>query len=557
VVNQFTRNESIGFVNFDSGGNASNTEVEIRVPIEKMDDIQRGKYVIIESGKKNFFYLSRISKGPFFTPDAVHRESAFAKASIIQADKIAFLPDYHGICFAELLGMFDLDSSHLTGFQTRPHPKSSVFQLPAEKIESLLKLRGNLYLGQPGGYPEIRVYFDSNKKSVLPRNIGIFGTVGSGKTNSAQVLIEEACCAGWAVIVLDVEGEYIEMDKPSSEIGRNKNLREIAEKQFKIRPAGLDNFQVYFPSETETNRKDALEFSIPFGGLSPYELSEIMGMNETQEDRFISLWDEVREDVIKPNSGGKKKNTGNTWKLIEEYGPDGIYEEDNPEHTLGKMIQKLTNKLNNSDDARRPRGADRSSWQVVKRLLGRLRRFQIFDSADDLQPAEFLKPGKVSVLDLSGSYNVRVNNIVIAYLLRKVFDLKIKKDDLPPTIIFIEEAHTFVSRENASKMEALLDRLREVARRGRKRWLSLCFISQQPSHMPDEIYELCNTKLIHQTTGNRNLNALKISSGGVNEALWTEVPILGQGRCVIVSPQYQHPIMANIRPCKTNRMHTE
>jgi DNA helicase HerA-like ATPase len=195
---------------------------------------------------------------------------------------------------------------------------------------------------------------------------------------------------------------------------------------------------------------------------------------------------------------------------------------------------------------------------VVKRLLNRLRRFGIFDSTDDLlDVGDFIKAGKVSVLDLSNSYTVQVNNIVIAYLLRKIFDSKISNPDLPPTIIFIEEAHTFVSKENASKMEALLDRLREVTRRGRKRWLGLCFISQQPSHLPEEIFELCNTKIIHQTTGNRNLNALKISGGNVNEAIWDDVPTLGQGRSIIISPQFQHPIMTNMRICKTNREHTD
>ena len=56
------------------------------------------------------------------------------------------------------------------------------------------------------------------QKLFCPEIIGIFGTVGSGKTNSSQVLIEEAAAAGWAVVVLDVEGEYISMDKPNSEI---------------------------------------------------------------------------------------------------------------------------------------------------------------------------------------------------------------------------------------------------------------------------------------------------------------------------------------------------
>lgn len=537
---------AIGFVNFDSGV-GSNNEVEIRIPFDKLKELSRGKYVIIPHDTDGYFYLARLTRGPFFTPDAVSRDSAFAKASIVQAGDIAFIPDYHGIGFCELIGLFHYDSSHLSGVQTRPHPKSPVFNLPPDKIQELLKLKGNMYLGHLSGYEGIRVYLDANSKVILPRNIGIFGTVGSGKTNSSQVLIEEASAAGWSVVVLDVEGEYISMDKPNSEMQNNQGLKKKAE-QYQITPEGLKSFQVYHPAKTDSKRKDSLEFSIPFGSLSPYELSAIMGMNDTQTDNFTTLWDKQVADIATKST--KPKNPKNQWKAIDENKFD-----EEPEYP-DLTIESLLNKLN--DELKEQKGSSKSSFLVVKRLLSRLRRFGIFDSTDDLiDTADLLKPGKVSVLDLSNSYTVQVNNIVIAYLLRKLFDQKIKNPDLPPTMIFIEEAHTFVSRENASKMEALLDRLREVTRRGRKRWLGLCFISQQPSHLPEEIFELCNTKIIHQTTGNRNLNALKISGGNVNEAIWDDVPTLGQGRSIIISPQFQHPIMTNMRICKTNREHTD
>jgi DNA helicase HerA-like ATPase len=537
---------ALGYVNFDSGIGLNN-EVEIRIPYEKLNEVSRGKYLIIPTEIIDFFYLARLTRGPFFTPDAVSRDSAFAKASIVQAGEIAFLPDYHGICFCELIGLFQYDSSHLSGVQTRPQPKSPVFNLPPEKIQELLKLKGNMYLGQLSGYEGIRVHLDANSKIVLPRNIGIFGTVGSGKTNSSQVLIEEASSAGWSVIVLDVEGEYISMDKPNSELDHNPGLKKKAE-QFQILPGGLEHFQVYHPANTDSKRNDSLEFSIPFGSLSPYELAAIMGMNETQEDRFIDLWDkQVAEITLAPT---KIKNPKNQWKAIqaEELNEEPEY----PELTIESLLSRL------NIEVQEQKGSSKASWLVVKRLLNRLKRFGIFDSTEDLiDTIELLKPGKVSVLDLSNSFTIQVNNIVIAYLLRKVFDQKISNPDLPPTLIVIEEAHTFVSKDNASKMEALLDRLREVTRRGRKRWLGLCFISQQPSHIPEEIFELCNTKIIHQTTGSRNLNALKISGGNVNEAIWDDVPVLGQGRTIIISPQFQHPIMTNMRICKTNREHTD
>jgi len=541
------KNNVLGYVNFDSGFTANN-EVEIRIPFDRINQLLRGKYVIIKSDNENDYFLARLTRGPFFTPDAVSRDSAFARASIVQADNIDFIPDYHGICFTELIGMFNMNSSHLTGIQTRPHPKSPVYALPPEKIEDLLRLQGNMYLGQLSGYESIRVHFNSNSKAVLPRNVGIFGTVGSGKTNSSQVLIEEVVASGWAVIVIDVEGEYISMDKPNSEVLRNKGLQLLADK-FKIKPEGLDKFQVYTPAGSESKRKDALEFNIPFGSLSPYELSAIMGMNDTQEDRFISLWDAQKDKIISETRNVVRKSRTNQWESIEN---EDDLEQEYPGMTIDDLLETLNDKLKDE------KGPSKSSWLVVKRLLGRLKRFGIFDSTEDfLDIPDLIKAGKTSVLDLSSSYTIQVNNIVIAYLLRKIFDAKIKDENLPPTIIFIEEAHTFVSRENASKMEALLDRLREVTRRGRKRWLGLCFISQQPSHLPDEIFELCNTKIIHQTTGTKNLHALKVSGGSINDAVWDDVPILGQGRSIIVSPQFQHPIMTNMRICKTNREHTD
>jgi len=339
----FSKKTAMGFVNFDAASGANN-EVEIRIPYEKLRQLTRGKYVIISSGTEHEYYLARLTRGPFYTPDAVSRDSAFARASIIQAENIEFIPDYHGICYAELIGIVNIDSSLpslLSGPQTRPHPKSPVFSLPDEEIENLLNLQGNMYLGQLSGYPNIRVHFNANSKSVLPRNVGIFGTVGSGKTNSSQVLIEEASANGWAVIVIDVEGEYISMDEPSSEILKNKRLSALADR-FKIKPEGLKIFQVYYPAGTEGKRKDALEFSIPFGSLSPYELSAIMGMNETQEDRFVSLWDLQKEKII-GSSPTRKKRSRNQWEALEEGSIDD--ESEYPDLTVSDMIVTLQERL--------------------------------------------------------------------------------------------------------------------------------------------------------------------------------------------------------------------
>ena len=83
--------------------------------------------------------------------------------------------------------------------------------------------------------------------------------------------------------------------------------------------------------------------------------------------------------------------------------------------------------------------------------------------------------------------------------------------------------------------------LRNVARRGRKRWLSLMFVSQQPGHLPPEIFELCNTRIVHTLRSTHNLDALMATAGDVGREMWARCPLLGPGEAIVTSPQLKRP----------------
>jgi len=532
-------NNPIGYINFD-GSVRDNNEVEIIVPHDKLSLLKRGQYVLLSSEGQGSIrhYLARITRGPYYVPDAVSRDSAFARASILQADQVQFRPDYHGVCKAEVLGELpDADGISVMGAFSRPVPQTAVIPLDPDKIKNLLGLDGNMYLGKLTGYPEVRVNFKSDNKAVLPRNLGVFGTVGSGKTNTSQVLIEEAAQAGFAVVVLDVEGEYTEMDKPSGEKRLHKKRDEYA-----VTPEALRFLKVYHCAGTEPQREDSQEIGIRFANLEPYILAELLELTDAQHDLFLELYFRLQKD--KPKQAKRKR------------GVLGALENDEDDFPLGVSLKQVTDEIHRllGDDSTK----NKVSWNVLLRKFRRLARYGLFDTGNDLGDyAELIKAQQVSVFDLSGSQNVIINNILISDILRGLFYQKVKNPHLPPTLVVIEEAHTFVSRDNVKRMAETLDILRDISRRGRKRWLGLCFISQQPSHLPPEIYELCNTKIVHQTTGGKNMNALKDSAGGVNEAIWDEVPVLGQGRCLVISPQFRHPVLCDVRPCKTQRKFTE
>ena len=195
--------EPLGYVDFDDMGIADE-EVLVRVPATEMEKVRRGQYVKIESkspDKKK--YLGRIISGPLFVPDAVDKNSAFARASILNAATISFRPDFHAVCGAEILSGIDSEM-HRTGAFGRPQPQSPVYSLDSNNIQQLIGIEGDMYLGQLTGYQDVKMLFPAHKNAGLPRNVGIFGTVGSGKTNTSQVLIEEASKNGWSVIVLSL-----------------------------------------------------------------------------------------------------------------------------------------------------------------------------------------------------------------------------------------------------------------------------------------------------------------------------------------------------------------
>jgi DNA helicase HerA-like ATPase len=163
-----------------------------------------------------------------------------------------------------------------------------------------------------------------------------------------------------------------------------------------------------------------------------------------------------------------------------------------------------------------------------------------------------LRPGRVTVLDVSIA-NDTVKNLVTADLLRKIFAYKVAHADAPPALLVIEEAHSFISREKVHTMQATLQMLRNVTRRGRKRWLATAFVSQQPGHLPPEIFELCNTRIVHTLRSMHNLDALVATTSDITREFWARCPLLGTGEAIVSSPQLKRPVIVNIRPASSRR----
>jgi DNA helicase HerA-like ATPase len=135
----------------------------------------------------------------------------------------------------------------------------------------------------------------------------------------------------------------------------------------------------------------------------------------------------------------------------------------------------------------------------------------------------------------------------------EAYESALKKGKSPtPVSIIIEEAHEFLSREKIERMSNLFEQVARIARRGRKRWLGLIFVTQLPQHLPDEVLGLINSFILHKINDANVVNRLKRSIGGVDNSLWNKLPNLAPGQAIISTPSIARSLLAAIdpTPCK-------
>jgi hypothetical protein len=87
-------------------------------------------------------------------------------------------------------------------------------------------------------------------------------------------------------------------------------------------------------------------------------------------------------------------------------------------------------------------------------------------------------------------------------------------------------------------MENLFQQVARIARRSRKRWLGLVFVTQLSQHLPDEVLALINNFVLHKITDANVISRLRRTAGGIDESLWDRLPSLAQGQSDRVDGQY-------------------
>jgi len=493
------------------GPTATNEHVLVRVPSANRAHAVRGRFVKIVDKVRGTRFLGRVIAGPFF-PDGADGD-------------LQIKVEVEG----ELTGRRTADTND------RPVTGSPVRALTAERVGELIGCAGDMRFGTLAGWDAVPVALPSQSKDVLPRNVGIFGTVGSGKSNTAQVLIEEAAAGGWAVVVIDVEGEYIEMDEPADRPELEPALARHGRK-----PQGIKDFDVIHPASCASERPDSRPFTLRLADFDTPVVTELIQATKPERNALMDCVEHFQ------NKLRTKAPTSEADWLLEMLNPSPLSPRLFSLHQLYDRARDRSSKTTELFDY----------LGLATKLLW-LINSGAFDQQNlpSLDPVGMLAPGRVTVVDVSVA-NDTVKNLATADLTRKVFADKVLRADAPPTLVVIEEAHSFISREKAPMMQATLEMLRNVTRRGRKRWLATAFVSQQPGHLPPEIFELCNTRIVHNLRSMHNLDALMATTGDIAGELWARCPLLGTGEAIVSSPQLNRPTVVSMRPAASRRKFT-
>jgi DNA helicase HerA-like ATPase len=313
-------------------------------------------------------------------------------------------------------------------------------------------------------------------------------------------------------------------------------------------------------------------------------VAEILEMSDAQQDRFFVAYEIakalLRELDIFPAHGDREQER--IAAELDQF--DRGYSRLTLQCLLDVVAECLAKVAKSTAEARSPEFSTEQGQQLLRRLvqqadlpgsaiswkallgkLGRLSRIRVFDPPTGAKPiyyGDMLRPGVVSIVDLSESGASALNNIVIADLLKGLQDTQ---DELfeeyeagqregwnanPPTpvLVIIEEAHEFLSAERISAMPTLFEHLARMAKRGRKRWLGLVFVTQLPQHLPSQIFGLVNSYVLHKITDPQVVNTLKRTVSGIDNALWQQLPGLAPGQAIVSFPHMARPLLVAVDP---------
>lgn len=163
--------------------------------------------------------------------------------------------------------------------------------------------------------------------------------------------------------------------------------------------------------------------------------------------------------------------------------------------------------------------------------------------------------GSVTVIDLS-LVPAEVVHIITAVIARMTLEAlqryrKLNHGKTLPTVLVMEEAHTFIRRypddaENQSSAAICCQVFEKIAREGRKFGLGLVLSSQRPSELSPTVLSQCNSYLLHRISNDRDQELVHKLVPDNLRGLLRDLPSLPSRHAILLGWASELPVLVQM-----------
>ncbi len=371
---------------------------------------------------------------------------------------------------------------------------------PDDLVTALLGLHGpeegGALLGLVKG-DRIPVHLDLNV--LAQKHVGVLAKTGAGKSYTVGVLLEEFLKAGVPMVILDPHGEYGSLRNANVDDGE---LEAMA--RFGIKPKSFN--------------KQVKEFALDTALNPDAERLVLEGLNL-----------EAREivDLLPAKLSGAQ--VGVLYQAVKEV------KEAIPAYTIKDVMDAVA------------RNKAASKWNVLNSLEA-LDATGVFDIRGTPLP-KLVQDGQCTIVNLKG-VAPDIQEVVVTRLTQTLWEAR-KRNEAPPHILVVEEAHNFCPERGIGNATSGAI-IRTVASEGRKFGLGLVIISQRPAKIDKNVLSQCNTQIILKVTNPNDLKAIVSSIEGITGDTADEVQRLPVGSALVAGGGLTQPVVVDIRPRHTS-----
>lgn len=200
----------------------------------------------------------------------------------------------------------------------------------------------------------------------------------------------------------------------------------------------------------------------------------------------------------------------------------------------------------------------------IRTILSDSRMRSISSGAEEIELHEWLtnyigdsqaSNGSVTVIDLS-LVPAEVVHVITAVIARMTLEAlqryrKLNAGRTLPTVLVMEEAHTFIRRypddaENQNAATICCQVFEKIAREGRKFGLGLVLSSQRPSELSQAVLSQCNSYLLHRISNDRDQELVHKLVPDNLRGLLRDLPSLPSRHAILLGWASELPVLVQM-----------